>query len=65
MKTIIVAALALAFAASILPLSSAEAAMVRRLPDPTAITPAPVVTVATEQTVKRRIAVTKNTDTAD
>ena len=65
MKTVILAAFALAFAASALPLSSADAAMVRRAPDLTVIAPAPVVAVATEQTVKRRVAVTKNTDTAD
>lgn len=65
MKTIILVALALAIAALILALSSAEAAMVRRVPNLTAITPAPVVAVASQRDIKRRAALTEDTDTAD
>ncbi len=65
MKTIILVVFALAFAALILVLSSAEAAMVRPVPDLTAITPVPAVTIATERPVKRRAARTGDTDTAD
>lgn len=65
MKTIVLIVLGLAFAALILAFSSAEAAMVRRIPDLTAITPAPVVAVATERTVKQRGSDTGNTDTAE
>ena len=65
MKTIILVVIALAFAALILAFSSADAAIVRRIPDLTAITPAPVVSVATQQTAKRRVAATADTDTAD
>lgn len=65
MKTIVFVVLALAFAALVLVLSSAEAAMVRRVPDLAAITPAPVVAVAADRTVKRRVAPAEDTDTAD
>ena len=65
MKTIILAAFAPAFAASVLPLSSADAAMVRRVPDITAVTLAPVVAASTKRTVERRAAVTEDTETAD
>jgi len=65
MKTIALIVLALAFAALVLAFSTAEAAMVRRIPDLTANTPAPVVAVATGQDVKHRAADTDNTDTAE
>jgi hypothetical protein len=65
MKTIVLVVLALAIAALVLAISSAEAAMVRRVPDLTAIAPAPVVAVATEQAVKRHVANNEDTDTAD
>lgn len=65
MKTILFLALALAFAALILAFSSAEAAMVRRIPNLTAITPAPVVAVASRQSVTREAAVIEDTETAD
>ena len=65
MKTILFLALALAVAAVILALSSAQAAMLRRIPDLTAITPAPVVAVATKPGVNRRAAVIEDTETAD
>jgi len=65
MKSILLLVLALAVAALVLVFSSAEAAMVRRLPDLTAIAPAPAIVVATERTVKRRAAASEDTDTAD
>jgi hypothetical protein len=65
MKRIVLVVLALAIAALVLAISSAEAAMVRRVPDLTAIAPAPVVAVATEQAVKRHVANNEDTDTAD
>ena len=65
MKTILFLALALAVAAVILALSSAQAAMLRQIPDLTAITPAPVVAVATKPGVNRRAAVIEDTETAD
>lgn len=65
MKTIALAVLALAFAALVLAFSSAEAAMMRRIPDLTAITPAPVVAIASDRTVARRVADNEDTDTAD
>ncbi len=65
MKSILIVVLALAFAALILAYSSAEAAMVRRVPDATATTPAPVIAVASERTARRHAADTDNTDTTE
>ena len=65
MKTLIPAAFAPAFTAPVLPLSPAEAAIVRQVADFTAITQAPVDAVMAKRTVKTDAAHTNDTDTAD
>ncbi|HSG94556.1 MAG TPA: hypothetical protein VLA28_03490 [Afifellaceae bacterium] len=65
MKSILLLVLALVVAALILAFSTAQAAMVWRVPDLVAITPVPVVAVTIQENAERRAAVTQNTDTAD